>query len=173
MDSPSCPSCGAVIAQRDSLGGMSIPGVTNVNADLQAPSLTGSLVRSAARMNALDAVGSSAGTAVGLAAAAGYLAKDGLAALVSEPIDPEKVGRPSEAALAMVRRLDEQPAEAEAAVELPQVEPAEQFEPAPIEPAQAVLEAARPVPVETQAQAPDATTEPKTIRWDVSPPTNQ
>lgn len=100
-----CSNCGAVMAQRESLGGLVIPGVTDVDPGMRQPSLTGSLLGTQARMNALGAVGSSAGRSAELAAAALYLAKGSIAGMLAPDADPDRVGRPSQAALAMARRL--------------------------------------------------------------------
>ena len=100
-----CSNCGAVMAQRESLGGLVIPGVTDVDPAMRQPSLTGSFLGTQARMNALGAVGSSAGRSAELAAAALYLAKGSIAGMLAPETNPEQVGRPSQAALAMARRL--------------------------------------------------------------------
>jgi RNA polymerase subunit RPABC4/transcription elongation factor Spt4 len=104
-DRACCPGCGAVIAQRESLGGLVIPGVTDVDAGLSEPSLVGSALGTQARMNALGAVGQAGGTTAQLIGAAALLAKDSLGAMLREPVRPEDVGRPSQAALDMASRL--------------------------------------------------------------------
>jgi hypothetical protein len=133
-----CPSCGAALAERDSIGDLVLPGVTNVDPALAAydaqpwrlPKNSPSQGIAGGSM-AAAAMGGPAGLAAlgGLAAVAAveYLAagrKDGGATLA-----PEDVGRPSDAALQMLEKLratvgdgespegDNQPAEADAAPE--------------------------------------------------------
>jgi hypothetical protein len=100
-----CPSCGAIMAQRESLGGLVIPGVTDVDPRIRQPSLTGSLLGTQARMNALGAVGHAGGTPAKLATAAAILAKDSIGSMFKPGTNPEEVGRPSQAALEMAGRL--------------------------------------------------------------------
>ena len=49
------------MAQRESLGGMVIPGVTDVDPGLRQPSMAGAALGTQARMNMLSAVGHAAG----------------------------------------------------------------------------------------------------------------
>jgi RNA polymerase subunit RPABC4/transcription elongation factor Spt4 len=100
-----CPRCGAVMAQRDSLGGLVIPGVTDVDASLTEPSLAGSAIGTQARMNALGAIGQVGGTSAQLIGAAALLARDSLSGMFRKSARPEDVGRPSQAALEMASRL--------------------------------------------------------------------
>ncbi len=60
-----CPSCGAVMAQRESLGGLVIPGLTDVDPGMRQPSLVGSVLASQARMGVLGAVGQAAAASNG------------------------------------------------------------------------------------------------------------
>ena len=100
-----CPNCGAVMAQRESLGGLVVPGVTEVDPRLSQPSLAGSLLGAQARMTALGAVGRAAGPSAELATAALYLAKGSIEGMFGPETDLDQVGRPSQAALEMARRL--------------------------------------------------------------------
>lgn len=98
-----CANCGAVLAQREDLGGLVIPGVTSVDPSLQPRSYTASLVGTQTHVSTLNAVGGVGGTGAQLAFAALILAKDGLrgqgGAVATD------VGKPSEAALKMAERL--------------------------------------------------------------------
>jgi hypothetical protein len=104
-----CPSCGAAMSQRESLGGIAIPGVTQVDPNMAPRSLTQSTLRAGATMRALDAVGRSAGADVQLAVAGALLAKDGLKGMLQDAQDPSRVGEVSEAARKMARQLDADP----------------------------------------------------------------
>ena len=102
----SCRSCGAVIAQREDLGGLIIPGVTGLDPAMQAGSYSSALLGQQRRMSTLSAMGGGVGgTAAQVAYAAAVLAKDGMRG--AESVNPEDVGKPSQAALDMVRRLNE------------------------------------------------------------------
>jgi RNA polymerase subunit RPABC4/transcription elongation factor Spt4 len=101
-----CPSCGAVMAQRESLGGMVIPGVTDVDPGMRQRSLSGSLLGTQARMNMLGAVGHAAGPSAQIVTAAAMLARDSLGGMFRPGTNPEDVGRPSQAAIDMAGRLD-------------------------------------------------------------------
>ena len=59
-DVVSCPSCGAVMAQRDDLGGLVITGVTAVDPALNAGSYSSSIIRSQSQMSALGMLGPTA-----------------------------------------------------------------------------------------------------------------
>ena len=101
-----CRSCGAVIAQREDLGGLIIPGVTGLDPAMQVNSYSSALLGQQRRMSTLSAMGGGVGgTAAQVAYAAAILAKDGLRG--TESVNPEEVGKPSQAALDMVRRLNE------------------------------------------------------------------
>jgi hypothetical protein len=104
-----CPSCGAAMSQRESLGGIAIPGVTQVDPSMVPRSLTQSTLRAGATMRALDAVGRSAGADVQLVVAGAMLAGDGLKGVFQGAQDPSQVGEVSQAALDMARRLDADP----------------------------------------------------------------
>jgi hypothetical protein len=100
-----CQCCGAVMAQREDLGGLVIPGVTAVEPGLASRQMVGSLLGTQARMNALGAVGLVGSPAAQLVEAAAVLARDSIAGALRPSTDPEDVGRPSQAALDMVSRL--------------------------------------------------------------------
>ncbi len=101
-----CPNCGAIMAQRESLGGMVIPGVTDVDPGLRQPSLAGSVLATQARMNMLSAVGQAAGPSAQIVTAVTMLARDSIGGMFRPGTGPGGVGRPSQAALEMARRLD-------------------------------------------------------------------
>lgn len=115
-----CSSCGATLAQRESIGDLVIPGVTDVDPGLRAaadrplhipgasPSqgIAGGTVIAAAiaggpiGLAALGGLGALAATEYGAAGAASSGSSEG-------GIDPvQDLGRPSEAALRMLERLD-------------------------------------------------------------------
>ena len=100
-----CPCCGAVMAQRESLGGLVIPGVTDVDAGLAEPSLVGSMLGTQARMNALGGLGQAGGAPAQLGGATVLLARDSFAGMFHDAPKPADVGRPSQAALDMASRL--------------------------------------------------------------------
>lgn len=101
-----CPNCGATMAQRESLGGMVIPGVTDVDPGLRQPSMAGAALGTQARMNMLSAVGHAAGPSAQIVSAAAMLAKDSIGGMFKPGTNPEDIGRPSQAALDMAGRLD-------------------------------------------------------------------
>ncbi len=101
-----CPSCGATMAQRESLGSLVIPGVTDVDPGMRQPSLVGSVLATQARMNVLSAVGQAAGPSGQIVAAVTILAGDSVGGMFRPDPDPDAVGRPSQAALDMATRLD-------------------------------------------------------------------
>lgn len=100
-----CPSCGAIMAQRESLGGLVIPGVTDVDPGLRQRSLTGSMLGTQARMSVLSAVGQAADPSAQVATAAAMLARDSIEGMFRPATNPDDVGRPSQAALEMADRL--------------------------------------------------------------------
>ena len=101
-----CGSCGAVMAQREDLGGVMVPGVTGVDPAMAQAGRSSALLRAQSGMATVSAVGSVAGSSAGMFVAAAMLAKDHFAA---EPqhARPEELGTPSQAALDMARRLNE------------------------------------------------------------------
>jgi hypothetical protein len=122
-DAISCPGCGAALALRESLGGLVIPGVTEVHPGLRAYSADPLRIPRASPSQAL------AGPAMGMMAIAGpagaALALGSLAAVTAgEYLGASRpdgwraplgaLGVPSEAALAMARQLDSDQAAAEA-----------------------------------------------------------
>lgn len=104
-DASYCSSCGAVMAQREDLGGLAIPGVTVVDPAMQARSYTSSLIGSQARMSTLSMIGSApGGTALQVVAAAAMLASDRSGGS-GGTVNPDDIGKPSQAALQMAERL--------------------------------------------------------------------
>ncbi len=110
-----CPSCGAALAERESLGGLVVPGVTTVDPALAAYDAQPLRIRGSSPSQGL-AGGTVAAAALG--GPAGLAALGGLAAVAaveylgagsdqggSAPALAD-VGRPSEAALRMAERLD-------------------------------------------------------------------
>ncbi len=111
-----CPSCGAALAQRTSIGGLTIPGVTTVDPALQAyaaqppripgnspsQSMAGSAIVAAAALPGPVALAAIGGV-VGVAALEYMGARRGEGA---PPIELESVGRPSEIAREVAERLD-------------------------------------------------------------------
>jgi len=114
-DAMTCPACGAVLAQRDSLGGVAISGLTSVDPALAAAN---------GRPMRLAGPSPSQGMASGAVAAAmiggpvGAVALGGMAAVVaaeylgarrpgmSGPGELDDIGRPSELARLAAERLD-------------------------------------------------------------------
>ena len=99
-----CSGCGAVMAQREDLGGLLIPGVTAIDPAMQARSYTSSLLGAQSRASTMNAIGSIGGTTAQVAVAAAMLARDGLRG-TGAAANPEDVGKPSQAALEMAQRL--------------------------------------------------------------------
>lgn len=103
-----CANCGAAIAQRDDLGGVVVPGVTGVDPNLLGTpsSLASPVLRSQGTLGALNAV-SQVNATLGLAAAAAVLGQDTIKGMLgANDADLEAVGKPSEAALLAVERLE-------------------------------------------------------------------
>lgn len=111
-----CPACGAALAQRDSLGGLKISGVTAVDPALEAYAaqprrLPGNSPSQAMAVNAIGAAAALPGP-IALAAIgglAGVAALEYMGARRGEgggPVDLESVGRPSELAREVAERLD-------------------------------------------------------------------
>ena len=107
-DARQCATCGAAIAQRDDLGGVVVPGVTGVDPNLLGTpsSLASPVLRSQGTLGALNAV-SQVNATLGLAAAAAILGQDTIKGMLgAKDADIDAVGRPSEAALLAVERLE-------------------------------------------------------------------
>jgi len=115
MDATTCPSCGAALAQRETIGDLVIPGVTDVRADLldaagRALHLPGA--SNAQGMASGAMIGAMIGGPVGLAAIGGTAlvgAAEYLAASRRQDGDApafEDVGRPNEVAAKVAEQLD-------------------------------------------------------------------
>jgi hypothetical protein len=118
-DARQCATCGAAIAQRDDLGGVVVPGVTGVDPNLLGTpsSLTSPVLRSQGTLGALNAV-SQVNATLGLAAAAAILGQDTIKGMLgANDADLDAVGRPSEAALLAVEKLEREPPAATPAAE--------------------------------------------------------
>jgi hypothetical protein len=95
------------MAQHEDLGGLVIPGVTVVDPAMQARSYASSVVGSQARMSTLNLIGGGpGGTMVQVAAAAAMLVSD-RARGSGGTVNPDDIGKPSQAALEMAERLRE------------------------------------------------------------------
>ncbi len=117
-EASTCPSCGAAMAQRESIGDLAIPGVTTVDPALQdfdkrplhlrGPSPSQGVASSAI-------VAAAAGGPIGLAALGGLAAMAAVeyAGAATGPggerVDPAMVGRPSEAVLQALEHLEPEP----------------------------------------------------------------
>jgi len=109
-----CTSCDAAIAQRDDLGGVTVPGVTGVDPNLLGSpgSLASPILRSQGTLGALNAV-SQVNATLGLAAAAAILGQDTAKGMLGmKDADLDAVGRPSEAAIQAAEKLDRERVEA-------------------------------------------------------------
>ncbi|HEY6058784.1 MAG TPA: hypothetical protein VIV06_12195 [Candidatus Limnocylindrales bacterium] len=114
-DATHCPACGAALAQRESIADLVIPGVTTVDPALQAyeaePHRIGVRNSPAQGMAGPVIIAAAAGP-VGLAAIGGLAAvaaAEYIGASRGEhagSVDPGSVGRPSEAVLMAVERLE-------------------------------------------------------------------
>jgi hypothetical protein len=100
-----CPGCGAALAQHENLGGMVIPGVTDVDPSMRPGSYTGTVIRGQASASTLNMVGRFGGAGAQMAVAAGMLARDGLKGMFETPESADDLGKPSQAALDMAARL--------------------------------------------------------------------
>jgi hypothetical protein len=112
-EATSCASCGAALAQRESIGDLAIPGLTAVDAALQDYDKRPLHLRGPSPSQGMAPaliVGAMAGGPIGLAAIGGVAAvaateflgarRDGAGAL-------ENVGKPSEVALQAIQRIDD------------------------------------------------------------------
>jgi hypothetical protein len=121
-----CASCGAAISQRDDLGGVVVPGVTGVDPNLLGTpsSLASPVLRSQGTLGAINAV-SHVNATLGLAAAAAILGQDTIKGMLgANDADLDAVGRPSEAALLAVEKLERETAAAAAGTESEDAVPA-------------------------------------------------
>jgi hypothetical protein len=143
-EATNCPACGAALAERDSVGDLVIPGVTDVDPALAAASGDGALQR-LKRVNSRNTLLNTVGPALlmdnpvlmGAGAAAGLAAIELDAVTMGGPADASNLGQASDAALAKAAELDSR-VEAEgaeqAAAEGAEPEAAENPLPAPPDP---------------------------------------
>jgi hypothetical protein len=118
-DATACPSCGAALAQRDSIGGLVIPGLTTVDPALQAFDAQPTHLRGPSPSQGMASgviVAAAAGGPVGLAALGGLAAvaaAEYAGARHGGPSgrvdDLSEVGRPSEIVLQALDRLEHEP----------------------------------------------------------------
>ena len=115
IEATTCPSCGAALAQRESIGDLVIPGVTNVRADLLDADGRPLHIPGASNAQGLASgamVAALAGGPIGLAAVTGMAAVSA-AEYVAASRRPdgtipalEDLGRPSEIAAHLAAQLD-------------------------------------------------------------------
>ena len=101
-DATHCPACGDALAQRESIDDLAIPGVTTVDPVLEAYAAQ-PLHIPLPTPSSVDPIGGSINL-TGMAELAALAAPDGSRA--DAPVDPNTVGKPSDAALRAVERLD-------------------------------------------------------------------
>ena len=105
-----CPSCGAIMAQREHLGALVIPGVTDVDSNLAPPDVPAGAIHGQAVQNRVAlALGSPATAGVVMAGAAAVMARDALSGTFQTGETGQNVGKPSDAAVAMLRQLESKP----------------------------------------------------------------
>jgi hypothetical protein len=120
-EASSCASCGAALAQRESIGDLAIPGLTSVDAALQDFDKRPLHLRGPSPSQGMAPaliVGAIAGGPIGLAAIGGVAAVAAAEYLGTRRDGPgglDEVGRPSEVALQALQHLDETGDPAEAA----------------------------------------------------------
>ncbi len=114
-DATQCRSCGAALAQRDSIADLVIPGVTNVDPALSAYDAQPIRLRAASPSQGMAGgalLGAAMGGPMAVAAIGGLVAvaaAEYLGARQGErgaPIDPASVGEPSEAVRQALERLE-------------------------------------------------------------------
>jgi hypothetical protein len=113
VEATQCPSCGAALARRESIGDLVIPGVTSVRSDLLDADGRPLHIPGASNVQGMAGgamVAAMAGGPVGLAALGG-LAAVGAAEYVAarrrgDGPDLDELGRPSSVALELANRLD-------------------------------------------------------------------
>jgi hypothetical protein len=101
-DATHCPACGDALEQRESIDDLAIPGVTTVDPALQAYAGQPPHIPLPLPMK-VDPIGGAFNLG-GMTELAALAAPDGTRA--DAPVDPGTVGKPSEAALRAVERLD-------------------------------------------------------------------
>jgi len=112
-EATSCASCGAALAQRESIGDLAIPGLTAVDAALQDFDKRPLHLRGPSPSQGMAPaliVGAMAGGPIGLAAIGGVAAvaaSEYLGTRRGGEASLQEVGRPSEVALQALERLDE------------------------------------------------------------------
>lgn len=113
MDATTCPSCGAALAQRETIGDLRIPGVTDIRADLvdadgRPIHLSGPSPSQGAASGVM--VAAMAGGPVGLAALGGIAAVGAAEYLAASRRQGgpafDEIGRPSDAVREVADRLD-------------------------------------------------------------------
>ena len=105
-DAIRCPACGDALAQRESIADLAIPGVTTVDPTLQAYAAQPVPIPLPLPMK-VDPIGG-AFNLTGMAELAALAATEDVGA--DAPVDPSAVGRPSDAALEAVERLEREDA---------------------------------------------------------------
>jgi RNA polymerase subunit RPABC4/transcription elongation factor Spt4 len=114
-DATKCPACGAALAQRESIGDLVIPGVTNVDPALRAFDerphtlhATSPSQSAATGLIVAAALGGPLGIAIigGLAATAAVEYRSASQRDRAETPDPEDIGRPSGAVQQAFERLE-------------------------------------------------------------------
>jgi hypothetical protein len=115
-----CIKCGAALTQHEDLGGLVVPGVTSVDPAMQSNTYTSSLIKAQSGASTLSLARSVGGPTAQIAVAASMLAKDAISGM-GRSLDPETVGKPSQAALEMANRLRS----GDAAIQTPSDAPAE------------------------------------------------
>lgn len=105
-DATHCPSCGATLAQRELIGDLAIPGVTTVDAALEAYAAE-PLPIPLPIPSSVDPIGGSP-YLTGMAGLAALAAPDGTR--TAAPVDPSSVGESSDAGLKAAEQLDREDA---------------------------------------------------------------
>jgi hypothetical protein len=101
-DATRCPACGDALAQRESIADLDIPGVTTVDPTLQAYAAQPFHAPLPMPMS-VDPIGGPIYLA-GMTELAALAATENVGA--GAPVDPSTLGKPSDAALQAVERLD-------------------------------------------------------------------
>jgi hypothetical protein len=101
-DATHCPACGDAFAQRESIDDLAIPGVTTVDPVLESYAAQ-PLHIPLPMPSSVDPIGGSINL-TGMAELAALAAPD--VSRADAPVDPSTVGKPSDAAVRVVERLD-------------------------------------------------------------------